>query len=403
MKRIIRSAIALVIGLGLGVAALAGLETVTHISDLNASWPLGSDLASTSDDHIRNIKTALKTDFPNISGVAPISSGSTVPANGIYIPSTNTLGFASNTTARGSVNSAGNWIISAPTSGTALSVTGANNPVQLLNFTSGSGGYITLQSSGVDKGYFGAGAAIGGSAGANTIALRSESDLQLLAGGSATRVTIASTGNITAAAPSSGEAFSVTAAANGDAISATAPNTTSQSFGIQIKAGTNSTDYVLNAVNAANTSTYFRVRGDGAILGLGGVAGALVDMTPDKSTFTVTYTGMTAGTTGTASWVRNGNQVTLSLPVLTGTSNSTSFTATGLPASIQPASLTQLFQFPNFFESNGAASSGTITVTAASGTLTFGVPTNLTNSTTGWAAAGTKGTAQTITFTYSLQ
>lgn len=50
-----------------------GLETVTHISDLNASNPAASDAKSQGDDHIRNIKTALKTDFPNINGVVSAS------------------------------------------------------------------------------------------------------------------------------------------------------------------------------------------------------------------------------------------------------------------------------------------------------------------------------------------
>jgi hypothetical protein len=46
-----------------------GLETVTHISDLNASNPATGDDIAQGDDHIRNIKTALLTDLPNIDGV----------------------------------------------------------------------------------------------------------------------------------------------------------------------------------------------------------------------------------------------------------------------------------------------------------------------------------------------
>lgn len=46
-----------------------GLEAVTHISDLNIANPLAGDPKSEGDDHIRNIKIALKTDFPNINGV----------------------------------------------------------------------------------------------------------------------------------------------------------------------------------------------------------------------------------------------------------------------------------------------------------------------------------------------
>lgn len=51
------------------------LETVTHISDLVASNPAATDPKSQGDDHIRNIKLALKTDFPNISG--PVTASHT--------------------------------------------------------------------------------------------------------------------------------------------------------------------------------------------------------------------------------------------------------------------------------------------------------------------------------------
>jgi hypothetical protein len=44
------------------------LESVTNIDDLNASNPTATDPVSEGDDHIRNIKTALKTNFPSITG-----------------------------------------------------------------------------------------------------------------------------------------------------------------------------------------------------------------------------------------------------------------------------------------------------------------------------------------------
>jgi hypothetical protein len=44
------------------------LESVTHISDLNVSNPPGTDTKAQGDDHIRNVKTALRNDFPNING-----------------------------------------------------------------------------------------------------------------------------------------------------------------------------------------------------------------------------------------------------------------------------------------------------------------------------------------------
>ena len=45
-----------------------GLETVTYISDLVATNPTSTDLKSQGDDHIRNLKTAIKTTFPNVAG-----------------------------------------------------------------------------------------------------------------------------------------------------------------------------------------------------------------------------------------------------------------------------------------------------------------------------------------------
>jgi hypothetical protein len=41
-----------------------GLEAGTSIAALNSSWPLGADVKSQGDDHIRLIKAALKTTFP---------------------------------------------------------------------------------------------------------------------------------------------------------------------------------------------------------------------------------------------------------------------------------------------------------------------------------------------------
>jgi len=57
------------------------LEAVTHISDLDINNPVGaSDPKSQGDDHIRNIKSALKTDFPNINGAV---TGTPAELNGV--------------------------------------------------------------------------------------------------------------------------------------------------------------------------------------------------------------------------------------------------------------------------------------------------------------------------------
>ena len=135
--------------------------------------------------------------------------------------------------------------------------------------------------------------------------------------------------------------------------------------------------------------------------GYGPTAAALVDMTPDKGTFTVTATGMTTAPTGTATWSRVGNLVMLCLPIVTGTSNASTFTFTGLPAAIQPATLTQQIAAPtDTFEDSSSllTFNASILITAGSGTITF-----LKNgSTTTWTATGTKGLDAVITFGYLL-
>ena len=46
------------------------VESVTYISDLNATNPAGTDTKSEGDDHIRNIKTGLNGTFSNFAGAA---------------------------------------------------------------------------------------------------------------------------------------------------------------------------------------------------------------------------------------------------------------------------------------------------------------------------------------------
>lgn len=47
-----------------------GLESVTYINDLNSSNPIGGDPRSEGDDHLRNIKAAVKATFPGLAGRA---------------------------------------------------------------------------------------------------------------------------------------------------------------------------------------------------------------------------------------------------------------------------------------------------------------------------------------------
>jgi len=67
MKFLKKYAAALLLA-GTALLAWATVESVTYISDLNATLPASGDSVSEGAQHIRNIKSALKTTFPNITG-----------------------------------------------------------------------------------------------------------------------------------------------------------------------------------------------------------------------------------------------------------------------------------------------------------------------------------------------
>lgn len=112
--------------------------------------------------------------------------------------------------------------------------------------------------------------------------------------------------------------------------------------------------------------------------------------------FTVTGTGF-SGTapTGTAVWARYGNIVVLTLPALSGTSNATSFTLTGLPAAIQPVRPNNIMC--NFLEDNGTATTGAASVSGSAITFFKGTSTSAT-----WTASGTKGLTAGNTIAYQI-
>jgi hypothetical protein len=59
------------------------LESVTHLDDLVATNPTATDPVSEGDDHVRNIKTVLLTDFPNITGVMTATQAELNVATGV--------------------------------------------------------------------------------------------------------------------------------------------------------------------------------------------------------------------------------------------------------------------------------------------------------------------------------
>jgi hypothetical protein len=57
------------------------LETVTNIIDLNPANPTGADAKANGDDHIRNIKTALRQAFAGLTGAVVVSGADGGAAN----------------------------------------------------------------------------------------------------------------------------------------------------------------------------------------------------------------------------------------------------------------------------------------------------------------------------------
>jgi hypothetical protein len=74
-------------------------------------------------------------------------------------------------------------------------------------------------------------------------------------------------------------------------------------------------------------------------------------------TFTATATGMTTAPTGTATVVRAGNNITLEIPAITGTSNATTFTLTGGPTTMRPGATRTVVALTQ--DNAGAVTTGT--------------------------------------------
>lgn len=180
---------------------------------------------------------------------------------------------------------------------------------------------------------------------------------------------IASTGAVRVNAPTSGASLTVTGlSGGGGAITVNAgastpgitinasgsginwaqvingASTSGNSLGLLINAGTTSADTGLNVLNQAGTTTYFKVRGDGQISAGGPIAGTLIDMTPDKGSWTTTLSGPYASNpTGTLKWVRIGALVMVysdaAIAGASGGGSSAAITVSGLPAAITPAAV----------------------------------------------------------------
>lgn len=120
------------------------------------------------------------------------------------------------------------------------------------------------------------------------------------------------------------------------------------------------------------------------------VVGAMVGLV--KGSFTATLTGCTTSPTGTVEYSIAGDVVTLYIPVITGTSNTTAATLTGFPAEIRPISARSLL---------GTTSDNSTSVISRMSLGTDGTLTLLNGVSATFTGSGTKGINGT-TFSYKL-
>lgn len=120
--------------------------------------------------------------------------------------------------------------------------------------------------------------------------------------------------------------------------------------------------------------------------------------TASTGTYTGTLVGCTTSPTVTVKWARNGNLVTITIPAMTGTSNSTGMSVTGsLPAAIQPTDSQWMSVHP-IEDAGGFSFAAAVNVAPGSSALTF----SKNGSSTGWTNSGVKGISSQISFTYLL-
>lgn len=192
-----------------------------------------------------------------------------VPGNGLYLPSASTLGFSTANTARGSINSVGNWNILAPTAGNSLTATAFSTNIAIRGTatTAGSNSFAASPGSLTGVAYsFDTNGTVGiYQSAANNI------DFGILGTNAGN---INSSRNWTISAPSSGATLTLTGPSGNRALTIQGNTTAGNSLGFNMNAGTNATDQSFVISNAGATQQYMLLDGAGSLL-LGGATGGV--------------------------------------------------------------------------------------------------------------------------------
>src|SRR5882672_900514 len=200
--------------LGISVAGTLRVSLSTSLLNVTVPGDFDSTLNADGDFTVNTNKFIVTAASGNtviagtVVGVSFAPTGSGIPANVIYLPSANTLGFAANSTARGSSSSTGAWVINDPTGGVIpLLVNGGH--IKAKGVSAGTAAAISLENNGASRRW----------RWVNGVGSESDGTLALYEDiGGRQILSILPAGNVSFDAPSSGIPVSITSNGSADAI-----------------------------------------------------------------------------------------------------------------------------------------------------------------------------------------
>jgi len=205
--------------------------------------------------------------------------------------SNHAVSFYSNNINRVQIANGGAVTISAPASGTALTINGTNAPLT-VNFASNAAGFTNWLTASTQRGYIGVdgGGILGGGTGTG-FGIRSEGDLLLLAGAGSYVMRYGASGNLTLSQPAAGQVALTVAACSGEGQPVAVfnqvkgINNVAGTYAIQMSASTDTAATYGFALDASGSSGLALYRTDSLRqLCFFGISGNLTIPTPSSGT-----------------------------------------------------------------------------------------------------------------------
>ncbi len=253
------------VGVGGGAVSSVGISVPsggcfgTSGSPVTSSGTLGVTLSGTTSQYVDGTggcqTTAIGANPTGLIGLTAVNGTATTFARS---DGHSALDQSISPTWTGAHSFNGGFTVGAASSVAVVNSTTATNAATVL-FERGGTAFAQVSNEGTAGGIN-----VGSSVGDLSVQVRNHNFGLSTNSGTSIALGVSAAGNVTVAAPSSGTSLSVTGFANSNAVAINGPSTTGQSFGVQINAGTNSSDRALRIQNAAGTANYFGVAGDGS-------------------------------------------------------------------------------------------------------------------------------------------